>query len=288
MKTTDPTERTLYIPDRGSFNIYHFIILTVSALRHIQNPDSITHIYIQYGDWTREFYNYKQLDTTQRTPHISNALYRSQIGNTNNNVTEIFSMLFPNAVIIDNIQSAPPNCAVLPESECPNGLPLPEAYVFLKNLMRPHIERTSLYISPEYIYISRNHDSDRRHILNEQELFENCQSLQKFQKIILSDFTVIQQMRLFYGTKVVVAAHGAALVNTVFCNGPTAIVEITSDYLVSKRYFEHIAATFDNIRHEFYFANRHTNPIYGVGDGMAENLSISDYAHFDQFMAKFA
>lgn len=287
-QTQDINQTSLYIPDLGLFNIYHFLMFTISSLRLIKNLDSITHIYIEYGDWTSEYYNYKKLETTNKNPHISNAQYRANTNNTNNFVMEIFTILFPNKIIIDNVKTKPPNCIILPNSECPDGSPQPEAYIFLQNLLMPFItSQPPYYLAsyPEYIFISRNKDSDRRHILNEIELFEKCESLQKFQKITLSDFTLIEQMRLFNNAKFIIAAHGASLVNTIFCNKPVTVVEITSDYLVNKQYFKHIAETFTNIHHKYYFARRHVNPIYGAGDGMAENLSIDDYNAFNNFIS---
>lgn len=277
----------LYIPDRGTFNIYHFLIYDITCLRLIKNDDEITHIYIEYSENTRQFFN-QNLELSKSGAHIANAQYRINRNINHNHAVEIFHILYPNAIIIENakLDELPPDHIKLPESEYPNN-PYYESYLFLRNSFIPHIishmkESDTLY--PEYIFISRNEDSDRRQILNETELFEKCEVLQKFKKINITDYTLLEQMVLFYNAKFIIAAHGAALINTIFCNKAT-VIEISSDFLKKIQLFKHIAENFpENIHYEIFFASRHSSPIYGANDGMAENLSIDDHQLFNDFV----
>lgn len=111
---------------------------------------------------------------------------------------------------------------------------LPSAYIFLKTLFLPHIEQ---YIPQrdygEYIYISRR-DAGRRRVVNEECIPS------KFTQISMSGLPLLEQMHIFYHAKVIIALHGAALVNILFCKPSTKIIEIASESM-GYNHFEHIA-----------------------------------------------
>ena len=240
---------SLYIPERGVRNVYHFLIYMLSNLRHIDFiPDAI------YIDFKCEHFN-----------------------NNHDYVTEILSTLYPNASIMDTKRhNTPTDCISLPQHNsdprCREGGIDSNAYVFLRNLLLPHIEKyvPSTQYS-KYIYISR-FDTNKRRILNEDSILHLCtfktptkwavmseqgdadcafemrngvndEILPGFQKIIMTNMPLLEQMYIFANAKVIISCHGAALVNTLFCNKEVKIIEIASQKIARLLHFQHIAET---------------------------------------------
>lgn len=67
------------------------------------------------------------------------------------------------------------------------------------------------------IFISRAKyaTSSKRHIINEEELFNELQKV-GFQRCMPEDMTILAQIELFYDAETVVGAHGAGLSNVLF------------------------------------------------------------------------
>ncbi len=80
------------------------------------------------------------------------------------------------------------------------------------------------YESAERVYISRNH-SDRRIIENEKELLEVLEKYD-FSVRYMEELSVEQQIALFANAKVIIAPHGAGLVNMSYCNEKAKILEL--------------------------------------------------------------
>jgi len=78
--------------------------------------------------------------------------------------------------------------------------------------------------SPDRLFVTRP-ESNRRRIANEEEVFRALEPL-GFVRTTLAGLSIEQQARLFSAARVVVAPHGAALTNIVFCQPGASIVEI--------------------------------------------------------------
>lgn len=76
----------------------------------------------------------------------------------------------------------------------------------------------------EKLLISRR-KAARRRIVNEKQLWDNLKPL-GFQEVVLEDYSIREQARLFASAKVIVGTHGAALTNLVFCSPNTQVVEL--------------------------------------------------------------
>ncbi len=74
------------------------------------------------------------------------------------------------------------------------------------------------------IYISRS-DTNSRHISNENELLEVLQRY-NFNKAILSQMSLYDQIELFSNAAIIIAAHGAGLSNLVFSPPGTHVIEL--------------------------------------------------------------
>jgi hypothetical protein len=74
------------------------------------------------------------------------------------------------------------------------------------------------------IYVSRK-DAPRRRMVNEAELTERLKGL-GFEFLQLEGMTIVEQQALFGTARVVVAEHGAALTNIVWCPANATVVDI--------------------------------------------------------------
>lgn len=85
---------------------------------------------------------------------------------------------------------------------------------------------------PDRIYVSRS-DASRRRVLNEDDLVDALADL-GFERYVLTDLNVREQVALFSGAETVVAPHGANLTNVIFCDD-ARVVELYADW-VSEAY----------------------------------------------------
>jgi hypothetical protein len=77
---------------------------------------------------------------------------------------------------------------------------------------------------PKRIYISRNNASYRK-LLNEKELLKVLENLD-FKVLCTEGMTIREQAQIFNNAETVIALHGAALANIVFCKEETRVVEL--------------------------------------------------------------
>lgn len=89
----------------------------------------------------------------------------------------------------------------------------------LLSAIKPKID-TAL---PDRIYISRE-DASVRRVVNENEVMAELEDL-GFQRYVLSELTVANQIRLCEQAEAIVGPHGAGISNMVFADDPT-VVEI--------------------------------------------------------------
>ena len=94
---------------------------------------------------------------------------------------------------------------------------------YIRNKFLPHLQKKSFHFSKK-IFISR-HDSNRRIMINENEIWALFEPL-GFKKYTLSKLSFLEQMALFNGAEIIVAAHGTALINSLFAKPGTTIIEI--------------------------------------------------------------
>lgn len=98
-----------------------------------------------------------------------------------------------------------------------------EAYSFLLGKANRRTEAPD-----KLIYISRNR-SARRRILNEDELLAILKRY-GFETCYLEEMTFAEQMNLFASVRIVVAPHGAGLVNLVWSREGTTVLELYPEF----------------------------------------------------------
>lgn len=206
---------SIFIPNRGIINVYHFLIYMIANLRYVKFIP--TNIYI---DLNNEYFEQKH-----------------------NYVIEILHALYPDTNII-NATECPVNCVSVYQElvsfNREDGASS-DAYKYLRKIFIPILEQykpTTNY--SEYIYISRMDDTDKRRVLNEKDMLSSDQFIH-FQKITASKIPLLEQMYIFYKAKVIISIHGAALVNILFCNVNCKIVEIATHTISRLKHFEHIS-----------------------------------------------
>jgi len=87
----------------------------------------------------------------------------------------------------------------------------------------------------ELIYISRK-DTKLRGVSNEDDFIQKLEK-QGFKSVILSELTVVQQIRLFRSATFIVAPHGAGLTNIIFCRPDTTLVELLPDDYINPCFY---------------------------------------------------
>jgi hypothetical protein len=79
----------------------------------------------------------------------------------------------------------------------------------------------------KHIYVSRN--DAKRKVINENELFEKVLDKFNFKRVCLSQLTFAEQVNIFYNANMIIAPHGAGLVNLIFCKSDTKVIELFPD-----------------------------------------------------------
>ncbi|HSW75428.1 MAG TPA: glycosyltransferase family 61 protein [Candidatus Saccharimonadales bacterium] len=74
------------------------------------------------------------------------------------------------------------------------------------------------------VFISRK-DAGSRKMLNEDEVFELFKAA-GFQRYILSDLSLVEQIKLFNNAEIIVGALGSGMANVIFCNDKVQVVDI--------------------------------------------------------------
>jgi capsular polysaccharide biosynthesis protein len=74
------------------------------------------------------------------------------------------------------------------------------------------------------VFISRK-DAGSRKMLNEDEVFELFKAV-GFEKYVLSDLSLVQQIKLFNNADIVVGALGSGMANVIFCNDTVQVIDI--------------------------------------------------------------
>lgn len=105
-------------------------------------------------------------------------------------------------------------------------------YRWLRSRLTADVRPASETLS--YVYISRS-DADERRIVNESAVIDALSEL-GFRRYVLSSMSIDEQIRLFYNADIVVAPHGAGLVNMLFGES-MSIVELFPQTMIEPYYY---------------------------------------------------
>ncbi len=122
---------------------------------------------------------------------------------------------------------------VVPSFASPLGWATPESIEFLRShFLSPPSTPSN---SPKRLYLSRQ-TARYRNVINEADLIQ-CLDKQGFTVITLDKYSVQEQAQLFANAEVIVAPHGAALTNLVFCQPKTTVLELFSPNYIRYYYW---------------------------------------------------
>lgn len=132
---------------------------------------------------------------------------------------------------------------------------------FLRNSF---LKTVNEFIPQRRIYISRN-DTAFRRIINESEVIDFL-SKYGFESIQLASMTISQQVELFASASVIVAPHGAGLVNAVFCSPRTKIIELFSPHYTNVCFW----SLSNNVDLDYYY-------LLGYNSQKDKNTELPEY-----------
>jgi hypothetical protein len=124
------------------------------------------------------------------------------------------------------------------------GTPPAWAHAFLRRALMPSADEEG---RRRRIYVSRK-NSARRRVVDEPRIAEVL-AAHGFEPVFPEALSVAEQARLFHSASAVVAPHGAALSNLVFCRPGTPVVELFTPRYVATCYW--IIAAYGGLRYGY-------------------------------------
>jgi len=123
---------------------------------------------------------------------------------------------------------------IVPTMPIHTGNPTKEICAFLR---KSFIEKPTKEDCKKYskIYVSRGNVRGRK-ILNESELIDHL-SKKGFVSVNLDNLSISQQSKIFASANTIVAFHGAALTNLIFCKKGTKVVEFFNPEYINVCYW---------------------------------------------------
>jgi hypothetical protein len=112
----------------------------------------------------------------------------------------------------------------------------------------------SINFPTKRIYISRE-NSEWRNIEN-QEAFLSLLNNYGFMVAKLEDLSLLEQIKLFSNSQIIIGTHGAGLTNIIFCNPNSTVMEITAKWNKNVDYW--ISACFSQLH--YHLIESETNP----------------------------
>jgi capsular polysaccharide biosynthesis protein len=94
-----------------------------------------------------------------------------------------------------------------------------------KKFLNRILDYPSSNFLPKNIYINRKDGHSLRYIINEKEVEVKLKN-KGFKSLTMSDYSFIDQIKIFNNAKNIVGLHGAAFANLIFCKPNTNILEI--------------------------------------------------------------
>lgn len=101
-------------------------------------------------------------------------------------------------------------------------------------LKQTHLKKDN----PKRIYIRRGKNSQGRNIQNEESVLFLLKQY-GFYPVFLEDFSIVEQASLLSSAEVVVAPHGAGLVNLLFASPNTKVIELINAESINVVYYLH-------------------------------------------------
>lgn len=157
---------------------------------------------------------------------------------------------------------------ILPSMPGKSGNPSPEARHYLREKFLNN-ENASQNPFPKRIYISRK---KTRRIRNEAELLPILQK-HGIETVVPENLSFSDQISLFAGAKLVIAPHGAALTNLLFCSPGTFVLEFFSPNYVNTCYWS--ISNIGNLRYSYILGEGKRPPEYLDPHNVREDITLA-------------
>jgi hypothetical protein len=116
---------------------------------------------------------------------------------------------------------------------------LPQSYGLMRYLFNEHMSKD--IIPGKKIYIQRKPPAaNSRLFVNESDI-QNALEMLGYETICMEDYSIKEQIRIFSESEFIIAAHGAALAFTVFCNTGAKVLEIYGKHNNERKHYYHMA-----------------------------------------------
>ena len=116
---------------------------------------------------------------------------------------------------------------------------LPQSYGLMRYLFNEHMSKD--IIPGKKIYIQRKPPAaNSRLFVNEPDI-QNALKMHGYEIICMEDYSIKEQIRIFSESEFIIAAHGAALTFTVFCNMGAKVLEIYGKHNNERKHYYHMA-----------------------------------------------
>jgi hypothetical protein len=124
------------------------------------------------------------------------------------------------------------------------------------------------------IFISRE-DAQTRKLLNAEKLM---MALKGWDAIVLEKLSIREQVRYFSEASHVVSTHGAGLINLLWCDPGTKVIEIQDPNMIGKKVYP-VLSNHLGLKHELYLAK--TVPIQIKGNKPKGIKRLNDLINFE-------
>jgi capsular polysaccharide biosynthesis protein len=121
----------------------------------------------------------------------------------------------------------------------------PESYAFVRDLYAHALSDNPA--RPRRIFVDRGTAPKNRYLRNSGKVAAMLKRRYSVMRITMDDLTIADQANIFHNADVVIAPHGAALTNLIFCRPGTKVVELFSPNYLRDEYSDLARAT--GLRH---------------------------------------
>jgi hypothetical protein len=205
-----------YLSNSGLDNYFHWIILTLPMVHYCRLAGHpIDHVFLNKSN------------VTDYPAFISATLERCGIA--------------PSAVVSEPCAG---DLNVMVVNDCRYAV-RPESYAFVRGLFADLQKDNPT--GPRRIFVDRGAGNTRRCLRNREEIMAMLTKRFSFTSIVMDNLSVSEQVNIFHNAEFIIAPHGAALTNLVFCKPGTRVVELFSPNWLIEVYRDLARAT--SLRH---------------------------------------
>jgi capsular polysaccharide biosynthesis protein len=149
------------------------------------------------------------------------------------------------------------------------GLPPRWACDYLRERLLPSAQPSD---RPRRIFVSRNKPGATRRLLNEDALYEGLRHF-GVERVFTEDLSFAEEVSLFNNAEIVIGPCGAGMVNLIFCQPGTSVIEIFSPRYVNVMNW--MIANHADLKYAYSLGNGSALPMSAGDRGMYEDITAN-------------